>query len=402
MVLLPGCSGGGGGGSAPASSPDSSSSTPSTNTGNPAPNVLAISVEPGPANIVNLVFAAVTVCPPGNGSDCQTIDHVLIDTGSTGLRVMSSVLSPVLSLPQQTDANGNPIVACAQFADGFSWGPVKVADVRIAGEQAAQLPIQVIGDPAFSSIPKNCSSTGPSKNTVQTFGANGVLGVGAFRQDCGSACVQSSNAGVYYACPSSGCQPVVRSSAEQLQNPVSMFAGNNNGVIIELPAVPSAGAARVDGSLIFGIGTQANNGLGTASVFSLNPSTGTFTTLYKNRTFGSSFIDSGSNALFFQDAGIPVCSSVTTLGFYCPASTQSLSATIQGTNGTNTSVNFTVANANSLLANNPGFTAFSNLAAPSSLVRGFDWGLPFFFGRNVFVAIEGAITPGGPGPYVAF
>jgi hypothetical protein len=79
-----------------------------------------------------------------------------------------------------------------------------------------------------------------------------------------------------------------------------------------------------------------------------------------------------------------------------------LSATIQGTNGTNTSVDFTVANANSLLANNPGFTAFSNLASPIPLVRGFDWGLPFFFGRNVFVAIEGATTPGGPGPYVAF
>ena len=30
------------------------------------------------------------------------------------------------------------------------------------------------------------------------------------------------------------------------------------------------------------------------------------------------------------------------------------------------------------------------------------WGLPFFFGRTVFTAIEGQTTPGGVGPYFAF
>ena len=32
----------------------------------------------------------------------------------------------------------------------------------------------------------------------------------------------------------------------------------------------------------------------------------------------------------------------------------------------------------------------------------FDWGLPFFYGRTVFTAIEGAATPGGAGPYWAY
>jgi len=35
-------------------------------------------------------------------------------------------------------------------------------------------------------------------------------------------------------------------------------------------------------------------------------------------------------------------------------------------------------------------------------VPGFDWGLPFYFGRSVFTAIEGKATPGGPGPFFAF
>jgi len=32
----------------------------------------------------------------------------------------------------------------------------------------------------------------------------------------------------------------------------------------------------------------------------------------------------------------------------------------------------------------------------------FDWGMPFFFGRTVFVAIEGQSTQHGTGPYWAY
>ncbi len=32
----------------------------------------------------------------------------------------------------------------------------------------------------------------------------------------------------------------------------------------------------------------------------------------------------------------------------------------------------------------------------------FDWGLPFFYGRNVYAAVEQPRTPGGIGPYFAY
>ncbi len=82
---------------------------------------------------------SVTVCAPGSSTNCQTIDNILVDTRSWGLRPISSVLSPALSLPQQFDASGNPLLECAQFAEGFSWGPVKLVDMQIAGEQAKSL-----------------------------------------------------------------------------------------------------------------------------------------------------------------------------------------------------------------------------------------------------------------------
>jgi hypothetical protein len=277
---------------------------------------------------------------------------------------------------------------------------VKIADVRIAGEQAASVPIQVIGDPAFSAIPFACSSTGPSHNTVPTLLANGILGVGTFREDCGAACAQSASPGFYYACPSTGCQAIALPLARQVHNPAALFATDNNGVILQLPAIPAAGASTVAGALVFGIGTRANNALGSATVFAVSPDSGTFTTVYQGRVLNRSFVDSGSNGYFFPDSAIPRCP--TNASFYCPAATLNLSATIQGTNGAVTTIDFAVANTNALLQDNPAASAFNNLAGPIAPDTAFDWGLPFFFGRNVFVAFVGANTPAGPGPYIAF
>ena len=47
-----------------------------------------------------------------------------------------------------------------------------------------------------------------------------------------------------------------------------------------------------------------------------------------------------------------------------------------------------------------GNWAFSDLAGYNAYA--FDWGLPFFFGRRVFTAIEAQATPAGNGPYFAF
>ena len=385
-LSLAGCGGGGGGGGGGGSTP--------------TPNTQAISVDAGPAGFANLAFTTVTVCVAGS-SNCQTIDHIQIDTGSSGLRLLSSVLSPALTLHQQVDSNGNPLVECAQFADGFSWGPVKLADIRLAGEQASSVPVQVIGDPAFSTIPASCSNAGPPENTVQDFGANGLLGVGLFLQDCGNACAQSALPGGYYSCTAAGCVPVKVPVAQQLQNPVALFATDNNGVIISLPAIPAAGQATAAGSLTFGIGTQADNSLGNATVLTTDPTTGYITTLFNNQSYTTSYIDAGSSLYFIGTNLYPICGGIA-LGFYCPGTTQNLQATLQGVNGAKSTTNFSIANALTVFTANPTFYAFNNVAAPGGDTITFAWGLPFFYGRNVYTAIETRSTPGGMGPYFAF
>jgi hypothetical protein len=211
---------------------------------------------------------------------------------------------------------------------------------------------------------------------------------------------------------------VGESLAQQVVNPVALFAADNNGVIIELPAV-SGSAASLSGSLVFGIGTQSNNALGSATVYTMDSSL-SFTTSYKGTPYSGSFIDSGSNGYFFLDSSIvPALTdcpqSSNAPGFYCPSSTQTLTATNQGTNdlgtkGATGSVSFSIANAETLF-NSSADSVFSQLGGPSiipppaggtSMPPYFDWGLPFFYGRNVYTAIENASTPGGIGPYWAY
>lgn len=378
-AFLAGC----GGGSSSSTSPNTI-----TSSGN---NVAAISVNGGPTNnYVDASFTSVTVCVPGT-STCQTIPGVLVDTGSSGLRILQSALT--ITLPQQT-SGGSPVVECFPFVSGYTWGPVQTADVEMASEKASSVPIQVLSDTDFAA-PSGCTDFGFSSDTLGALGANGILGVGLFAQDCGPGCPTN----IYYECPASGCQGIVESLAQQVVNPVTLFATDNNGVIVELPAVSGAEGS-VSGSLVFGIGTESNNAMGGATVYAANSDTGNFTTTYNGQAYSSSFIDSGSNGYFFLNstAALPDCGGEEE-GFYCPSTTQNLSATNQGTNGGSGTVNFSVANANTLFANESDF-ALGGLGGEFS--GAFDWGLPFFFGRNVYVAIQGASTPGGSGPYWAY
>jgi hypothetical protein len=360
-------------------------------------NTQTIVVNAGPTNsYFNGAFTTVMICVPGQ-STCQLIDGVLVDTGSSGLRVLSSALT--LSLPQQVDSAGAPIVECNQFVDGITWGPVQTADIKLAGETASAVPIQVIGGPGFSTIPRACSSLGPTENTLASLGANGILGVSVFREDCGPGCTVAggANSGAYYSCPASGCVVTALTLAKQLQNPVWLFARDNNGVMIQLPSVPAGGALTVTGSLVFGIGTQSDNALGSARVLTVDQ-IGNFTTVFNNQSYSSSFIDSGSNGLFFLDpatTGLPLCRVST--DFYCPPTLRTLSATHRGVNATTSAVTFSVGNVDAL---NGNFNAFSEIAGPNA--GSFDWGLTFFFGRTIFTAIEGQSTPGGTGPYWAY
>jgi len=404
LITLAACSKG--------SSSSGSSSTGLTTTPPPAVNnVQPVVMDYGPivngqyVGFNNTLYTTVIICVPGT-STCQSIDHVLVDTGSTGLRIPASLVT--LSLPYVTDASNNPIGNCVQYADTtYQWGPLVKVDVQMAGEVASSVPIQIVGPTNFIAAPSLCTSGGTPAQTVADLGANGILGVGLFRQDCGSACAAAAPPAIYFTCPGAVCAAASIPLTSQLQNPVWMFPQDNNGLAIILPQVGAAGSVSLAGSMIFGIGTQSDNALGGAQAQGAD-SDGNFTTTFNGKTYSGSFIDSGSSGYFFLDStttGLPNCAANSDAnGFYCPASPVAFTAINSGPNPRGTGVPVSINNAFSIanavpLIDSPS-VVFNNLGGPSSVI--FDWGIPFFLGRTVFVGIEGQSSPAGIGPYWAY
>jgi hypothetical protein len=387
--------------------------------------VVTVTVGPGPpaadGGTFNIPYTSVTLCQPGT-STCATITNVLVDTGSYGLRIFASALhASGLTLAVQPDPNNsaNSLAECLPFADGYTWGPLVTADMRIGGESAAGLSVNIIDDNGSyaPTVPSGCTSTtgNTSLDSVGALSANGVLGIGPFDQDCGVTCAGcatmggcNSNNDIYYSCNAGAntCTSTPVAMTAQVRNPVALFAVDNNGVILELQAIPTAGQTGATGSLIFGIATESNNALGSATVLTAD-SVGDITTLYKTQTLPQSFFDSGSNGLYFPDPSITACpntpSDPTASEFFCPSSPQMLTATNEGQNGAMSAVPFEITNLNTRVQS---YYADKTIGGPvtttTSLGAYFDWGLPFFYGKSVYTAIEGMTAGGTVGPYYAY
>ncbi len=420
VLSIAGCGGGGGISTSGGSSPHIGQTISGS-----GPNVVTMTVDGGPVSsspAVDTPYITVTVCVPGSTTQCQTFNNIEVDTGSYGFRILADATDASgntfdLPLPAENDTNGAPFAECAQFVDGFTWGTVATADVHVSGETASSVPVQVIGDPtvsgesSFPAIPTACSGVGTSEDTVATFGANGILGIGPFAQDCGSGCAVTTDNGDYYVCPASGCQPSTMALDAQVANPVFDFQTDNNGIIVELPALGSSGTAPSStGALVFGIGTRGNNQLNASTILSTN-NYGDITTLFNGTSLPYSYFDTGSNAYYFDDSAIPdTCMS--NAGWFCPVSTLTLDATNEGTNGTESTVSFSIANAQTQFNTYQNNTAFDDIGAsagnestfcPNGASNcAFDFGLPFFFGRDIYIAYEGANTSAGLGPFYAY
>ena len=418
-----------------AANPADNSETSSTTVTVTAPNTAALFVNFGPngntgnpnTTYYNGVFTTVNVCLPAT-TVCQVVPDILVDTGSVGLRVLNSALTAVPATEFGTikDSTGNQVQECVQFGDtSYAWGPIYFANVDIAGEVAATVPFQVIGG-ANSPVPASSCLTlgsGPSLDTVAALGANGILGVGTSVQDCGGDCAsgQTFSGYPYYVCPNNVCQTVPLTLTHQVANPVAFFTKDNNGVTINLPPISPAGALVLPytdptgatlvpaGVLTFGVGTQSNNALGSATLYATDANGNFPQVVYNGVTYTSGgFLDTGSNALYVSDPATLGILNCTDNPYYCPAAPLPLALTVYGMNSTSGMVNLNIANADILFGDNPTYSAFNNLGGQSGTGLGtdyFDLGLPFFFGRTTFVGIAGTTIPNNvsaPNGYFAF
>jgi hypothetical protein len=308
-----------------------------------------------------------------------------------------------------------------------------LADVELGGEKASGIAINVIGANSFN-VPGTCITTtiatglpnGGNDDTLQALGANGLLGIEGYPWDCGPYCPSAGPDDPYYVCPSGLCEQVGVANETQYQatNPVAGFSSSdNNGVLLTLPSISVSGAAdgTVSGSLIFGIGTQTDNALAsTATVYGVDdylniPEAAYNGVQYISPSLGGYnriILDTGSNGIFFLDAttlasvGIVECGP-NEAGFYCPANTVPFTVTLYGENSTSGTINFSITNADTLFAS--GNAAFNDVGGdgatsspPSPSTDDLDFGVPFFFGRTVYVGMTpGAFSSESPPPSAA-
>jgi hypothetical protein len=396
LLLMSGCFGGNG----------------TTTAASPPPataNVATVTVDSGPSAAngqINHAYVTVKVCAPGTQT-CASIDHVLLDSGSSGLRLVGSVLAAKsVTLPKENDSQGQVIQECMTFTGGQTWGPVVTADVTLAGEQASKVPLQLMDDAnSGAPAPANCGANGTLMNSVAGFGANGILGVGVFAQDCGQACVApASPLPLYYGCTSAGaCSAENAALAVQVTNVVAQFPADNNGVIINLPNLANAnGDATVQGELIFGLGTQSDNALPTTLTVLGVDGSGNFHANYNgSATALPALIDSGTDAFAFNDSSIAVCSTGSFIGYYCPTVAPLAVSTVNtglGQYTASSTVNFAIADPNTFVV---GATALTDLGGGAGATY-FIWGMPFFYGREIYIGIEQRASGTYTGPFYAY
>lgn len=396
-LTLAGCGGGGSTAQAPAPLPqvsqaDFSQGLPLKSLGvggnaiaQPAPNVVPVSI-----GAKNLMLVAVTVCRPGTAS-CVTVDKVLLDTGSVGLRLYAPAVQNALA-----PAAGSSTAECGIFGSFYAWGPLRDADVRLGGLQATKMRVQLYGDssvPAASAV--GCGNS-PSSQLAEPLpskaGFNGILGIKGLQADSQS----------YYSCSASSCSAVNLTLAEKLPNPVAKLPTDANGYSIQMPSIPVSGANGVIGAFVLGIGTRPNNSLpATVTTISLDSKQGF--QLWLAGVVATALIDSGTGVYALpkaQGLSLPTCAGFEA-AVYCPSAATPLAILMKPSLSPTAIVgtNLTIGDGVAFLSNGMAASSTIATAVPATVISfGVDalLGAPFFFGRNIYFGIEGQpVSPGG-------
>lgn len=376
------CGGGGSGNSTFPMPPESYAPTPIPS-GN---NNIHVQISPGSSvcSYKNAPCVTIKVCQPGSTSVCDTVNNVLVDTGSYGLRVFKSLLPNTANLLTPMMQSGESIAECVSYADGTgNWGPVESATVVLNGNNTTTaIPIQVL-DASFPGMSTFCAGAVTNPTDFQL---NGIIGIGSLKTD-------EMTSARYYKCNTNGNCAITFSPPEFVPNPISKLgAGLNNGATLVFSPLPQNGTKNADGYVIFGVASESSN-TPESSVQILQIENGSIYPLNIITNFQSvnydSFLDTGSNFLYFSNAILPNC---TNSAYFCPSGFVTENAIMSGNNGqggtSNIAFNFVIGNADALLHNNN--TAFSNVGANVNLGNNIiDWGMPFYYGKTIYNVFAG-------------
>lgn len=189
-----------------------------------------------------------------------------------------------------------------------------------------------------------------------------------------------------------------------VSNPVPFLSsGDNNGVVLQMPAVPTSGAGTTYGVVSFGVGTQSDNSVTGFTVIPAD-SRGNLTVNLNGTDYPGSFLDSGSNFYFAPLKGVVPTDNN---DYFIPSSLLNLPIVLKTSAGVSpvVSMNSQMYIGDYRTMDFNQYVAFNDIGAsngsPGTSGAIVDLGLPYFYGRSVAYVINGMSSPVGIGPLYA-
>ncbi|OIQ79524.1 hypothetical protein GALL_387300 [mine drainage metagenome] len=364
-----------------------------------ADHIVPIEVRQFYAGQVNTPFVDVTVCDAAQS--CRTVPNVIVDTGSTGLRLYRGALDG-LELEAVTTPDDRPLSDWSKFGERYLWGAIHRAHVRIGQVTTTQaIPIEIYDRPTpFERLP-DAYMQGDSREWIIRTG-NGILGISTSPREAGSYCVERAAGGVQSA---PQWEWVLVDEGRQLANPIAYFPEPyNNGSVIQLPAVDArAVGAKVQGWLGLGLGTPTDAlfAPGVRVLWSELDKDGYFPLTIGERRLDV-MLDSGTNllALDLDHLDIP-CRGAGDDRYDAPIATPIELTAKCGGRQFRLEQPLYVGPADATLCGNLGYAVLPTMALASRWTNGRNTlGIPFFYGRTVATGLRGTVNPFAQAPRV--
>lgn len=361
------------------------------------PNVLPIYVSTGlhkktSCSYVNMPCTTIKICYPSKRLLCQTIKNILVDTGSTGLRIYSSKLK--LNLPEFKE-NGKEIGICTFFGiqnvtRKIIWGHIATAKLMLGKETTPAIPIEIIDRNFYQQYSKNskvqnpaCGKLSDDEKTLMKEKHvlyNGILGVGFSKYDLID----------YYYCSSNNCSVKHGKFNNPIVNPITTLKKDNNGIIFVMPTKDAVNNGK-QGKLILGIQTRKNNTeeFGVYKAYSLCSWCLGYINEKVNGNISSVLIDSGTNFIYYN-TNKKKNNKVIKIKF------------IPNDPEVTRSVIYSYLRINSVTKNNLPAVNFNVLKTENNNIDSIVLGFPWFYGKAVGIIFRDKNSAYGSGPAYLF
>jgi len=231
------------------------------------------------------------------------------------------VLSSKLVLPQARASTGSSLAECETYITSQVWGGIHTADVKIAGETALAIPIQIIGDPSIPSVPSSCGKGSSVTDTRDELRRQRACGDQSARRRLRLFCAQTPLSRPVILVHQHGMRPVACRLRTRCQTRSRFSRRTTTGRSFRLlPRVPRRRAHHHSPDRL-SLASGPRRTMLSERDGPHDRREWDLTTVFNGQSLTGSYFDTGTSEYSFADSSIAQCGANDFWsGSYCPAS----------------------------------------------------------------------------------